>query len=348
MSSEVKIGILAVVAIFLSFWGFKYIQAKNLLTRSNIYYVYYESVDGLQVGTSVRIRGLEVGSVSSTELQPVEGRVKVTLDLRKEIEIPPATEAVIVSTSIMGGKAIDLRYEQPCMGESCAPSGSTLAGREQGMLEAFLGEGTADGYMTSIKEGMTGAIDSLTRNLLGPESDMPTAIAARDLQATMANLKASTARVDLMLDRSSGNIEVTLASLRSLAQTLEGQRESLANILANADTVSQQLVEADLRKTLDEVNSAMNSLSATLESTEGVMNNVNGIVDQINQGEGTLGQLIKDEELYNKLNSLSIQADSLIEDFQTRPYRYIPFKNRSRVLRYDRKDDALDEDDDEG
>ncbi len=344
MSSEVKIGILAVVAIFLSFWGFKYIQGKNLLTRSNIYYVYYPSVAGLQVGTSVRIRGLEVGSVSSTELQPVEGRVKVTLDLRKDIEIPPTTLALITSTSIMGGKAIDLQYDRACTGEDCAPSGSTLQGREQSILASMLGEGTASGYIDSLKSGLAGAVDSLTLNLLGPDSDMPTAVAARDFQVAMANLKSTTGQIDRLLNRSSGKIESTLSSLNNVMKTLEAQRASLASALSNADTLTQQLVDADLKKTIDEVKVAMSNLSGTLESTEATMNNVNGIVNRINDGQGTLGKLIKDDELYNKLNSFSITADSLAEDFQERPYRYIPFKNRKKVLRYDREDEKLKDD----
>ena len=48
MSNEVKIGLLAIVAIALSFWGYKFILGKNMLVKSNIFKVYYENVDGLK------------------------------------------------------------------------------------------------------------------------------------------------------------------------------------------------------------------------------------------------------------------------------------------------------------
>jgi len=48
--------------------------------------------------------------------------------------------------------------------------------------------------------------------------------------------------------------------------------------------------------------------------------------------------LLKDEKLYYNLNDLSRQTDSLFNDIQDRPYRYIPFKGKKKVKKYDRQD----------
>ncbi len=70
MSNEVKIGLLGLVALTLSFWGYKFIMGKNLLVKSNVYKVLYERTEGMQVGTQVRIHGVEVGNVAGVELLP--------------------------------------------------------------------------------------------------------------------------------------------------------------------------------------------------------------------------------------------------------------------------------------
>ena len=44
MSNEVKIAILAIAALGLSYWGYKFILGKNVLVNSNIYYVEYDDV----------------------------------------------------------------------------------------------------------------------------------------------------------------------------------------------------------------------------------------------------------------------------------------------------------------
>jgi len=68
MSSEVRTGLLALVAIALSLWGIKYIQGSNILSKSQNFYAYYDNVAGVQIGTRVQISGVSVGAVSATEL----------------------------------------------------------------------------------------------------------------------------------------------------------------------------------------------------------------------------------------------------------------------------------------
>ena len=123
MSNEVKIGILAIVTIALSFWGYKFIRGKNMLSKSNTYKVIYEQIDGMQIGTQVRISGVRVGSVGSVNLQEDQS-VLVVLDLDRSVRIPTNTVASIKSTGFMGGKAIELNFDRPCQGDECAKSGS--------------------------------------------------------------------------------------------------------------------------------------------------------------------------------------------------------------------------------
>ena len=68
------------------------------------------------------------------------------------------------------------------------------------------------------------------------------------------------------------------------------------------------------------------------------MNEVTAILANAKAGQGTLGKLITDDTLYYKLSSASQQLETFLLDLETKPYRYIPFKSRRKIKRYDRKD----------
>ena len=100
-------------------------------------------------------------------------------------------------------------------------------------------------------------------------------------------------------------------------------------------------MDADLKKTLTEVNASLSNLKTTLTKAETAMGSINAMVGKINNGEGSLGKLVSDDRLYDNLNSLSFKMDTLLEDFHDKPYRYMPFKSRRKVLKFDKKDANL-------
>ncbi len=338
MSNEVKVGILAVVAIALSIWGYKFIRGNNLLLKSNTYKVFYPNVDRMQVGTQAFINGVEVGSVASVRLlEDVDRTVEVVLDLDPDIRIPKNTKAVIVSTGFMGGKAIKLEYPLPCSGDDCAKKGDTLEGEIRGLLGSMIGEDNVQQYVDILKEGLQEVLDTLNAALL-EDPNSPIGRSIKNLDAAMANLNSATGQLDGMLRSSSGSINGTLANLNNITGNLKGNNDKINSILTNADSLSSQLVAANLEQTLREVNVAVEGLKNTLQSANSALDGVSGLVGKIRDGEGSLGKLMKDEELYNNISELSQRADSLISDFQGRPYRYMPFKSRNKVKKFDRLD----------
>lgn len=343
MSNEIKVALLAIAAILLSYWGYKFILGDNILEKSNTYQVLYEDVAGLQEGTSVLINGVTVGSITEISLLENDAQqvlVKLTLD--SDYRVPKKTDVVIVADGIMGGKNVYLEYDEPCTGDDCAKNGDFLNGKVWGMLASMLGTEEIDTYLAELKDVMGAVIDSLNTKLLGEGSDSPIAKSLRNLEQTTANLQSSTGRVDALLRNSSGAIQGTMNNLNELTGELNGQKEAIAGIIANADSLSGQLVEADLRKTMAEVNATIARLKTTLATADQALGGVSTAMNKISSGEGTLGKLISDEELYYQLKDLSTSTDSLIEDLQERPYRYVPFKSRKKVKKFDRKDAALE------
>ena len=341
MSNEVKIAILAIAAIGLSYWGYKFIIGKNVLVKSNLYYVEYSDVDELMMGTSVTVSGVRVGSVASIDLMKNEyGRVLVTLDLSKDMKVPKDARAVLLPKGFMGGKVIKLVYDQPCEGADCAKSGDYLQGQTWGMVESMLGEDGLEGYMDIVKEGLGEVFDTINATLLGSDSNSPIANSVRDLNSTLGNLKSTSHQLDIVVRQSSGKITGTLTNLHSLTGTFEEKSGKIGSIIDNADELSNQLAESDLKQTMEEVNASIASLKSTLNAAEETVQGLNGIIGKINEQEGTLGKLMGDDQLYQNMSTLMYRLDTLANDFQEKPYRYMPLKSRKKVKRFDRQDAA--------
>ena len=345
MRYEVKIGILALVAIGFSFWGFKFIQGSNLFSSSNYYQVNYDNVAGLTVGTPVQISGVNVGSVSSIYLnQEQVGRVEVMLDINDDINVPKDAQALIIADGVLGGKLIELRFAKPCLGNGdCAEDGSELEGKTLGMFASFFGGDPDADPAEEMQNQLKTTIDSLEYTLFSPESDNPVARSTQDLAVTMENLKRSTARLQSILDANAGEINNTMKNLEGLTNTLAGKQTAIAGIIDNAESFTGDLQEIKLQETMAEVKSAITELKSTLGKADQAIGGVAQVMDDVNSGKGSLGKLLKDDKIYNRLDRASASIDTLTTDFQERPYRYIPFKSRKRVLKLDRKDRELEE-----
>lgn len=333
ISNEVKIGFLAVVAIALSFWGYNFIVGKNLLSNSDYYQIVYNTVEGLQVGTPVRVSGVEVGTVTGVDfMNNEEKQVLVTITMKDNLPIPSKTTALLVAVGFMGGKAILLEYGAPCSGADCAKSGDFLIGKTRPFLMSMLGADDLTSYIGDLEKVFQGIIDTLlsNQNAIGKSME--------NLEAMTANLKSATGQADQLMRRSSGDIQASIASIKGLTSTLDAKRDQIGGIIDNADTFSKQLSETDLQGTMADVKQTILELKATLASAEKALSGVSGAVGKIQNGEGTLGKLLNDDGLYYDIKSLGERADSLLNDIEARPYRYIPLKSRKKVLRYDRLD----------
>lgn len=68
----------------------------------------FNQVDGLDIGSDVKLAGVSIGQVVQETVDPGEFRAVVTFTVRSDIHLPVDTAAVITSDSLLGGKYIDL------------------------------------------------------------------------------------------------------------------------------------------------------------------------------------------------------------------------------------------------
>ncbi len=322
-SKETRIGLLAVVAIALLIWGYKFLKGKNILTTSNLYYVEYEHIDLLVTSSPVLINGFQVGMVTSISIDPEDLQTLVVeLDVRRDVTIPKNTVAEIVSTSVMGGKAINLSFNGPCINSDCADNGDFLKGTTKGLVASMIGTPDEfDEYVSVLTNGLGSVLDSLARTAGDESTELGKGL--RDVQITLANLRSLTTKLDNMASASSGKINSILTNIDGLSESINASNGQIKSIIENASTFTSQLNDVDLKATAANTNEAIEKLSSTLTSADEALAELGGVVQKIKEGEGTLGMLAQDEKLYINLEKTTRNLDLLLQDFRLNPKRYV-------------------------
>ncbi len=321
MRRETRIGLLALVALAVMFFGYNFLKGTELFSDKNTYSVVYRNVDQLSGTDPILINGLRVGQVIDVRLNPEDVRsITVQFTTDEDLPIPKDTRATIISTGILGGKAIALEFGEACQGADCAVNGDFLVADERGILAGLIGEPEeVERYVEILKNNAGGIIDSISTrtdtNALGRT--------LRNLEQTTSNLNALTGRVNNLLARSSENINETAANVAVLSGSLADNNFRLESILRNVDSATTKLAGVDLGQTLAQANQTLQELRGTLERSGGAIDNLNEVSASLNSEKGTAGKLINDDEMYERLNRTIANLDLLLQDFRLNPKRYV-------------------------
>ena len=94
------------VAILFLIFGFS--LEKNLNSKNISISAIFDNVSGLSTGDKVKISGITIGKIRNFKLQKDEFEVLVELEVDKEISIPDDSTAKISSSSLFGGKFLEI------------------------------------------------------------------------------------------------------------------------------------------------------------------------------------------------------------------------------------------------
>ena len=86
LSKEFKSGFIFLLAIVFLVYGLKYLKGLNVFQSINLLAI-YDDIDGLQVGSSIRLNGFNVGMVNNIVLSN-NNKLFVTLNINSVDSIP--------------------------------------------------------------------------------------------------------------------------------------------------------------------------------------------------------------------------------------------------------------------
>lgn len=299
MKKEVKIGIYAVVILLCAWAGIRFLSGVDVFGRHAIYYAHYEQVNGVQNAAAVMIRGVKIGKVSEIRVSPDDPTsVEVVLSIPRSYRLPVDSEAKIFSTSIMGSKAIEI-----VLGSSpeILESGSDI---NSGYTKDLMA--VADSELDYYKDKITTLVENFNTTLKSLNSLVDNN--NKSITEALAHLNSITAGLDGVIGRDKQQLADIVASIDKFTKALSENSAHIDSIMTNVDSVTSALAEKNSGESLGESLAELNSVLA-----------------KINGGEGTVGRLICDEQLYANLNQASANLSALLADLKEHPKRYVHF-----------------------
>lgn len=294
LTKEFTIGISVIIAIVILFFGIDYLKGINLFQPTNFYIVEYANVAGLEKSAPVTINGFKVGQVRDIELNYANpGKIKVVLALNSDLRIPDDSSAELAST-LLSGAFVNIRLGQS---KKMMEVGSTISP----VMSTDLMAAVQNDIMPAVGEILP-KIDSLISNLNTLAGDPALLQSIQRLDGITDHVMLATQGLD-----------------RQINQQLPGIMTGARRAVVNLDTITGNL--AALSYDLKQL-----PLQPTVEHVQRLTANLEQFSNQLNNPNSTLSRLTSDPELYNRINTVAADVDSLIVDIKKNPKRYISIK----------------------
>jgi phospholipid/cholesterol/gamma-HCH transport system substrate-binding protein len=302
LSKEFKVGLFMAVALVLLYFGFNFLKGIDFFSSTAKYYAVYNNVDKLTESNQVFLNGFSVGRVGDIEILQGNGNlVLVTLEIDSDIQLTDSTTAILTG-DFLGNKSILL---QNVTGSIILEPGDTLRSNMDRGITDILAESAvpvADNLQITLRK-FNVLVDNLTRN-------------TQQLDTIFSRLVTTPYHLNNALSSASNSVQDLAADYRAVAQNLNTALEDLRPTMTNLRSLSDSL------KVLE--------LSATIAKTQAALESFNATLGRMSSNDNTVGKMLTEDELYQNLNNLLLNLDTLADHFNANPRHFLSPLGKSK------------------
>lgn len=328
VSKEFKVGLLVVLGLLLLFVGVNFLKGGGIFSKDREFVAEFTNSSGLQPSNEVQLNGVRVGQVLSVDLKEGDAsKVVVKFSIEKdELEIPTDSEIWLISSDILGTKALDLRIPSDSIPRA------DLAYYNDGdqfdpdyVKTALTLEDQIEEEILPLKKKTEELISSVEHIIVSVNAFWDTSAAytideslyeVRDAVSKFGDLANN---LSILVSNETQQIHTILADVQDISSNLASQSDTINTILANLSSVSGDLADSDLDTILIETRTALSELNTTL--------------GEVNNGEGTIGKLLRTDSLHNELIQTNQSLQNLLDDFQQNPNKFVHFSVFGRKVK---------------
>lgn len=299
MKREIKIGIFTILMLGCAWAGIRFLRGIDIFSRNVDYYAAYDQVNGVQMASPIMLKGVKVGTVTGVSFDPaLNNKVVLKFSIKRQYQIPENSEAKIFSDGLMGAKAIEISFGNST---TYLQGGDTLlASRNPDLFDV------AGSELEFFKQKFSTIVTDMSKTLGNINLLLETN--ADNISGTMRNLNSLTGSAAELLSTEKENLKLAVEDLAEFANMLGNNAVRMDSIVGNVNTMVQQLTEEEFAKKLTDAVAALNAALV-----------------KINSGDGTVGKLMNDPQLYASLNQATGNLSVLLSDLKANPQRYVHF-----------------------
>lgn len=248
------------------------------------------SAAGIRKGDPVLMRGVNIGRVQRFDID--KDKVAIRLEVEGEYRIPKDSRVEIKGQGLLGSMAADV---VPGQSSETLRGGDALAG------------GVGAGAFDKVNELSASADKALGR------------VQALLSDTTVKNIESGSTELDRLLKEMRGTVGEQRGELQKLTTSLRHTSESLQQATSGPELERAVKRMDAITKQLDEAAASLNRTSRSAEA----------VLGRMDRGEGSLGKLSKDDQLYvntneavMSLNKAAAEMQKLLADVRREPKRY--------------------------
>jgi len=289
-ATQVRVGIITVLALIVLIGGYGWLRDWFNQGKYTQIRVRFINAGNIEPGNHVTVYGVKRGRVDSISM--TEQGVILNLLVDIDFPLPRDTKFFISDSDLMGNRQVDIipGITKEIFDPDYIPNGQNLAGLSS---------------LIPRIDGIIGNLDQMISKLAMQDELF------ENFQHTIVSSKRLMERLDNFFVDNYQEIEDIVANLH--------QTSAQINSLFSEEDESLQATFRNIAQGLEEFDTVLQKLSGLLDEIE-------PLVTKLNEEEGTVQQLISDQELYDRLIEATAQVDSLLYDIRQNPRRYFQFR----------------------
>ena len=300
-AKSIKVALFCIAAVLVFYMGTMFLKGINLFSKKYYYYAVFEDVGALHESTTVALNGYPIGKVTTLKLlssNPV--RICAEILVTEKLDIPKDSKFEVAQKDVLGSMVVNLHVGTS---SALAHSGDTLG--------CYVAGGMLDGVgdLVTQLQSVVASVDTIGQNLKLAFRTEDSVNGGMMIKNTLENLERTTRDLSAMMAQNGGKVNNVMTQLQTLTKTLSEVSPKIDAIVSNLDNITDSLAQANIR-TL--VNNAKNTVD-----------NANALINGVNQGQGTVGQLMQNDSLYKDLTKTIESLDVLINDVKDNPSKYL-------------------------
>lgn len=301
--TNVMVGGFAIAVLVIIAYGAVHLGPSGITgkTKYRELVVYVPSAQGLFEDSPVRVAGVQVGLIDTITLE--RGQARVEVRIRSDLEIHENARAMVKSSGLLGDRYIEIDPGTPegVAQEKAGPPDEDrpriIYADEAGDIESFTEELGRSGKN----------IEAITENLRAVLENRPGA--NPELAQTLKALAELTTNLAEITMENRQDFKELVSHLRNISATLDRETPLLAGEVRRLVRDLNGVV-ADSR---DDVDATLASFRESSERFNRSLENVEEITRKINDGEGTVGRLINDDETVEELNRAISNVNKILD-----------------------------------
>ena len=296
--SKLKVGVFCIAAVVIFYLGACFFKGVSAFGKKTYYYAVFENTGGLQESNAVMLNGYKIGQVTKVSIlsdNPV--RLCAELMITEPVNIPRDSKVQVAPKDLLGGTVVNVLF-----------GSSTQFLQAKDTMATFIVPQITDG-VEGLKAQLASILTSVDTIALSLKDVMSPEGGAQDLKGTLANLEQTTANLNDILSGNKAKVNKLVTNLETFSTTLQNASPQLEEIVANLDKISDSVAKANVTQLINDAQKAVGDVQL--------------VVDKIQKGEGTVGQLVTNDTLYGNLESSLHSLDELLKDLKANPKKYI-------------------------